>query len=252
MKQATAHIVSNEEIMPQTHLVWLEAPEIAAIARPGQFVMARCGNSHDPLLRRPLSIHQVTEAGRIALLFGVVGRGTVLLSRRQQGDCLDLVGPLGNGFTIEPDSHRLLLVAGGLGLAPLLFLATKGLDDGCSVVLLMGARNASLLYPLSSLSSRITCITTTEDGSAGVKGMVTGLIAECADQADQVFACGPISMYRSMACDGGLKAGRVQISLEVVMGCGVGACYGCTIKTLKGLQQVCQDGPVFELDEVVW
>jgi dihydroorotate dehydrogenase electron transfer subunit len=252
MKQASAHIVSNEEIMPQTHLVWLEAPEIAAIARPGQFVMARCGNSHDPLLRRPLSIHQVTEGGRIALLFSVVGRGTFLLSRGQQGDYLDLVGPLGNGFTIEPDSHRLLLVAGGLGLAPLLFLATKGLDDGCSVVLLMGARNVSLLYPLSSLPSRITCITTTEDGSAGFKGLATGFMSKCADEADQVFACGPISMYRSMACDSALKTRPVQISLEVMMGCGVGACYGCTIKTRKGLQQVCRDGPVFELDEVIW
>jgi dihydroorotate dehydrogenase electron transfer subunit len=252
MKQLTAPVISNRELMPQVHLLWLEAPEIAVVARPGQFLMVRCGDSDDPLLRRPLSIHQVTEAGQIALLFDVVGRGTLLLSRHQQGDSLDLLGPLGNGFSIRPGSHRLLLVAGGVGVAPLLFLAVRALDQGCLVTLLMGAQNASLLYPLSSLPSEIACFTTTEDGSAGVRGLATGLIAKCADQADQVFACGPTAMYRSMVCDDVLTAKPIQISLEIMMGCGVGACYGCTVGTRRGLQRVCRDGPVFELGDVIW
>jgi dihydroorotate dehydrogenase electron transfer subunit len=232
--------------------MWLEAPEIAAISRPGQFLMVRCGDNHDPLLRRPLSIHRVTEAGQIALLFDVAGRGTLLLSRHRQGDSLDLLGPLGNGFSIRPGSRRLLLVAGGAGVAPLLFLGVRALDQGCLVTLLMGAQNASLLYPLSTLPSGIVCLTTTEDGSAGVKGLATELIATCADQADQVFACGPTAMYRSMACDDVLTAKPIQISLEIMMGCGVGACYGCTVVTRRGVQRVCRDGPVFELGDIIW
>ena len=252
MKQVTAIVVSNSEIMPRIHLVWLEAPEIARIARPGQFVMVRCGDSHDPLLRRPLSIHQTDGSGKIALLLSVVGRGTSWLSRCQRGDCLDLVGPLGNGFSIQPASRRLLLIGGGVGIAPLIFLADRALSQGCSVTLLVGAQDASSLYPRYLLSPSINLITATEDGSEGARGMVTDIIGDLARQTDQLFACGPVSMYQSMLANECLISRPLQVSLEMVMGCGVGACYGCTIKTGNGLRQVCQDGPVFDLNDILW
>lgn len=245
-------VISNAEIMPQVHLLWLEAPEMAAAARPGQFVMVRCGADHDPLLRRPLSIHRVARAGQIALLVGVVGRGTEWLSRRREGDVVDLLGPLGNGFSIQSTARSLLLVAGGIGVAPLVFLAEDALDGGHVVTLLIGARSASALYPRSSLPSKSRLVTVTEDGSEGLRGMVVERIGDYAGQAEQVFACGPVAMYRSMMQKECLTGKAVQISLEVMMGCGLGACYGCAIRTRKGPRMVCDDGPVFELGDVVW
>ncbi len=252
MKQVTVPVISNAEIIPQVHLLSLEAPEIVAVAHPGQFVMVRCGESHDPLLRRPLSIHRVTETGQIALLFGAVGRGTWWLSHCRKGDHLDLLGPLGNGFSIQPISRSLLLVAGGIGIAPLVFLAENALSAGYPVTLLMGAQSASSLYPRSLLPSHAKVAMTTEDGSEGRLGMVTDAIDDLVEQIDQVFACGPVSMYRSMATKECLAGKPVQISLEMMMGCGLGACYGCVTRTKRGPRQVCHDGPVFELGEILW
>jgi len=238
--------------MPGVYLLWLQAPEIAKIAQPGQFVMVRCGDSHDPLLRRPFSIHRVADAGQIALLFNIVGQGTDWLAQCQEGDFLDLLGPLGKGFSLQSASRRFLLIAGGIGIAPLFFLAEKALSQGGSITLLMGADSASLLYPRSLLPRSINFVTATEDGSEGRRGVVTELIGDFIDQIDQLFACGPTSMYQSIADQPYLKGKPVQVSLEVMMGCGLGACYGCTIKTGLGLQQVCRDGPVFELDDILW
>lgn len=252
VKQVIVPVISNAEIMPQVHLLSLEAPEIAAVARPGQFVMVRCGESHDPLLRRPLSIHRATGAGQIVLLFGVVGRGTRWLSRCRKAHRVDLLGPLGNGFSIEPTAQSILLVAGGIGIAPLIFLAEDAFNAGQRVTLLMGARSASALCPRALLPSHGKVAITTEDGSEGRRGMATDAIDDLVEEIDQVFACGPISMYRSMAAKECLAGKPVQITLEMMMGCGLGACYGCVVRTRSGPRQVCHDGPVFELGEIIW
>ena len=251
MKQVTASVTSNREVMPGVYLIWLESPQIASTARPGQFVMVRCGE--ESLLRRPLSIHKLGKA-KLALLFSVVGRGTHWLAHRQTGDNLDLLGPLGNSYSIHPASRNLLLVAGGIGIAPLCFLAQEALNQGCSVTLLLGAPTATQLYPRELLSSGAELGIATEDGTAGKKGMVTDLLPNFARRVDQIFACGPALMYRDMATQSRqiLEAKSVQISLEVRMGCGLGICYGCTLRTKRGLKQVCQDGPVFELDDIFW
>lgn len=236
--------------MPGTYLVWLEFPQIATEAQPGQFVMVGCGQ--ETLLRRPLSIHQLADNVKLAFLFTVVGKGTHWLSQRQAGDNIDLLGPLGNGFSIHPTSRNLLLVAGGIGIAPLCFLAQEALNQGCSARLLLGASTASQLYPQNFLPAEAELIITTEDGTAGRKGMVTDLLPDFVGWADQIFACGPTSMYRNMAEQKLLRAKSPQISLEVRMGCGRGVCYGCTVKTKSGLKQVCTDGPVFDLADILW
>jgi len=251
LKQETASLISNNEVIPGTYLIWLESPRIVETASPGQFVMVRCGDSSKCLLRRPLSIHQ-REDGKIALLFTVVGKGTRWLSQRQVSDKIDLLGPLGNGYSIHPASHNLLLLAGGIGIAPLYFLAQEAVNQGLSVTLLSGAATASQLYPANFLPPKIKAATTTEDGTAGKKGMLTDLLPDYIDKADQVFACGPIGMHRTMAQMPELKNKPVQVSLEVRMGCGFGVCYGCTVKTKSGLKQVCQDGPVFDLNDILW
>jgi dihydroorotate dehydrogenase electron transfer subunit len=256
MKQVTAPIISGCEVIPGTYLIWLEAPEIAASARPGQFVMVSCGR--DTVVPRPLSIHRV-DGNNLALLFSVIGKGTAWLSQRKKGEALNIFGPLGNGFRIEADARNLLLIAGGIGIAPLCFLVDTALKAGKAVTLINGAPTADCLLPFSINQglfdagvspTSINVFNATEDGSEGFKGLATDLIPAYLDGIDQIFACGPDAMYRTMSRMPELKDRPVQISLEIMMGCGVGVCYGCTIKTRSGLKQVCKDGPVFELGEV--
>ena len=264
MKQVKAYVVSNKGILPggphrsgralASHLIQLHCPEIADEAKPGQFVMVRCGE--ECLLPRPFSIHQVNAEGDIALFFAVLegGKGSQWLSQRRTGDIVELFGLLGNGFSINPDSQNLLLVAGGMGLAPLCFLAQQAIREKRSVTLLLGAAIGPLYTerPENLLPPRINIATTTEDGSSGYHGKVTDLIPKYIDRADQIFACGPLPMYRDMATRNQQISKPVQISLEVRMGCGLGVCYGCTVKTKNGLKQVCKDGPVFALDDILW
>ncbi len=263
MKQVTARVIDNRQILPGmarpharnisgVQLLWLSCPDIAQEARPGQFVMVRCGG--DCLLPRPFSIHQVNKEG-IALLFNVWqgGKGTRWLAGLKANENVELFGPLGNTYTILPGSRNLLLVAGGMGVAPLYFLAQEALKQGCHVTLLYGTPDARRLRE-EFLPARIELVSATEDGAVGRKGKVTELLPEFVSQADQVFACGPIPMYRDMVGKYHklLKNKSVQVSLEVRMGCGLGVCYGCTIKTKTGLKQVCKDGPVFELQDILW
>ncbi len=271
MKQIGAAIISNSEIMPGVYLIWLDSPQIAATAQPGQFVMVRCGE--ETLLRRPLSIHQVdTTKAKLALLFNVVGKGTRWLSQRKVGDNFDLLGPLGNSYAIHPASHNLLLLAGGIGIAPLCFLAERAKSQGYMVhfheaVNTAGQLMLDALSPhcvrvpysdtpaaatLYARADTIASTASTADGSAGVKGLATVCIPGLAGWADQIFACGPVPMYKAMAQLTKLKEKSVQVSLEVRMGCGLGTCYGCTLKTRSGLKQVCTDGPVFDLQDIVW
>ena len=147
MKQLTVPVISSSEVMSGTCLTWLEAPEIVAEARPGQFVMVRCGE--DTVVPRPLSIHRV-DGDNLALLFSIVGKGTGWLSQRKKGEVLNIFGPLGNGFYINHDAMNVLLVAGGIGIAPLCFLADESLKAGRKVTLINGATTADCLLPVST------------------------------------------------------------------------------------------------------
>jgi len=194
------------------------------------------------------------------------GKGTPWLSQRKVNTSIELLGPLGNGFSIKPGAKKLLLMAGGIGIAPLYFLTQEAISRGYSVILLLGARTESQLYPKSLLPPGMKLVpksllppgmklvTATEDGTAGETGRVSELLPEFIDWADQIFACGPMPMYRDIAAKYVrlLADKSVQVSLEMRMGCGIGVCYGCTIKTKNGLKQVCKDGPVFELSEICW
>jgi dihydroorotate dehydrogenase electron transfer subunit len=257
VKQIKATILSIIEAIPETYLIWLEAPEIAREAKPGQFVMVPCGD--DTFLPRPFSINRV-DGGQMAILFKAVGKGTKWLSQQKKGQTLDIFGPLGNGFTINPDSQNLLLVGGGIGTAPLCFLADYAMEGGKKVTVIQGARSADCLIPISSpqrlfnggaYPASLFVVNTTEDGSEGFKGLATALIKHYVNNIHQVFACGPAPMYRTMAQMPELKGKDVQLSLEIMMGCGTGVCYGCTIKTKNGLKQVCKDGPVFGMGEII-
>lgn len=269
MRQSLCTIASNVEVMPGAQLMWIEAPDIAVAAQPGQFITVRCGSL---ILRRPFSIHQSRSnrdsgEGEIAILFKITGRGTFWLSQRKAGEKIDIIGPLGRGFTVAPESGRLLLVAGGIGIAPLIFL-TQRASPRHEITLIHGATTGAHLYPFSSAGKKCTELWSlpkgvqfapvTEDGTADRKGMATHILPDFLDWADQVYACGPVDMYKAMADmslpakRSNLKLRKCQVSLEVRMGCGFGACYGCTINTRKGLKQVCRDGPIFDMDDILW
>lgn len=259
MKQIKAEVTAKGKHitgLPRPHgrnidfsqTITLKCPEIAREAEPGQFIMVRCGN--ECTLPRPFSIHHINN-DELKLYFAVLdgGKGTHWLSQRQIGDNVEMFGPLGNSFTVNPKANNFLLVAGGMGVAPLYFLEQKILKNKLSVTRLYGTAIKNC-YPPASPGVKL--IIATEDGSAGHKGLITDLLPNYIKSADQIFACGPLGMYRAMVEIPELKGKDVQVSLEVVMGCGAGVCYGCTIKTKSGLKQACKDGPVFQLDEIMW
>jgi dihydroorotate dehydrogenase electron transfer subunit len=258
MFQGKCRIISNDRVMPTVNLMVVEAPEIASIAQPGQFVMissaaAACDQASVRLLRRPISLNRVS-GNTISLLFAVVGGGTKWLAGRQAGEHIDLLGPLGKGFSLRSERQMLLLAAGGMGIAPLCFLAERALVEGHRVKMLIGARTASLVMPQRLLPPGAETVIATEDGTTGTRGMVTSLLPDYLDQTDQVCICGPLPMYRAIQKNysGLMQHIPAEVSLEVRMGCGMGFCYACTIKTTSGLKQVCKDGPVFDFNEIIF
>ena len=263
MKTSFARVTENENIYGSTYITWFDAPEIAQGAAPGQFVMMRTVDSSDapssmpddPLLPRPMSIHRLREGTNgleWSILYDVVGRGTSWLASRKPGDTSLCWGPLGKGYSIRPTSQQLLLVAGGVGVAPLVWLAEEAVRDGKRVTLVRGGRTAGQIYPATLLPPRVEVVVTTEDGSVGQQGLATDAFIEHLEWCDQAFACGPNPMFRAMA--DALRTAKhrrpVQVLLEERMGCGTAICYGCAVETREGMKLVCKDGPRFDLREV--
>lgn len=270
------HVLHHECVGLDTFLLVAEAPEVARGSRPGQFVMVRCGELP---LRRPISVHAASE-DRIALLYRAVGNGTAWLSNVERGQPLELMGPLGNGYSIPDDTGRVVLVAGGMGIAPLCFLAER-LSASHEVILVHGARHEAELYHVPDLLRNLVSeasalqqmrwLQATDDGSAGACGSALEVALPYMEEASQVYLCGPHAMCvaahgladgqgdithkpGTVVCSPRVRElmSSAQVSLEVRMGCGVGACYACSIPTVQGRRKVCTDGPVFRFGDVLW
>jgi dihydroorotate dehydrogenase electron transfer subunit len=255
---STAEITANEEVASQIFLLTIFEPLIAQAAMPGQFCMIAAmphGQTTDPLLKRPLSIHSVHN-GVLSFLYRRIGHGTTLLSQRKTGECLELIGPLGQGFDLTNDNY--VLVGGGMGIAPILFAAEDLYARNKKTVVVLGARNAAelperVLRPFEAASHALYLLT--EDGSLGKKGLVTDDLAEVLQQqkTDAILACGPLPMLNavnSLAEEFGVSC---QVSLEAHMACGIGACLGCALKARDGgYLHVCKDGPVVNARLVHW
>jgi len=255
--QEKSTVTLREALTPEVIRLTLLAPKIAASALPGQFVMVRVGEGLDPLLRRPFSIHRVNADGTLSLLFKVIGKGTRLLAGITAGATVDLIGPLGNGFNLDPPGS-FCMIGGGMGIAPLYFLAQKFRQTeyrGNNQPVLLGAQTQAELLLLAEEFSELgySVLTATDDGSLGHQGFVTELLDEILLQVKQVYACGPIPMMRKVALkcrDAGVSC---QVSLETHMACGLGACLGCTFPASGGgYKHVCKDGPVLSAEEVAW
>lgn len=252
-----AEVIKQEEILPGFYRMALSAGEAAKLAKPGQFLHVRCGDTLDPLLRRPVSIHAVDrEKGEISLFYRVVGRGTALLAKKEKGDKINLLGPLGSGFTIPGGGEKVSVVAGGIGIAPLYFFLQElsGLKIYADVF--SGAATKRQLFFTSEIKALgHTVITATDDGTAGYPGTVVNLFEQ--NPADRVYGCGPAGMLKSLCRIIKILGIWGEVSLEERMGCGVGACLSCACKTVSEgenyrYSRVCVDGPVFPAGEVVW
>jgi len=228
---------------------------------PGQFVMVRIKNSDDPFLSRPFSIYSVHSRGGdtfVEILYKVVGKGTEAFSRLRAGAVLNMLGPLGRGFDVPSTCKKIVLIAGGVGMAPLSFLAERcGKEtDGAEINCYMGAGSLEALVGLDRIEEVCSVVKiSTDDGSRGHHGPVTELFGRDidlhADNDSRIYSCGPNPMLRSL--HELLKDRRVvcQVSLEERMACGIGACLGCVVKTKSdGLVRVCKEGPVFDIDSV--
>ena len=256
-------VVSTTEIGRLGTVVQIAAPGIAAQARAGQFVHVRPGRGFDPLLRRPYSFNRIDRSsGEIELIVKPLGPGGEWIASRRTGDTLDLLGPLGSAFVVHRATRNLLLVAGGTGIAPMRVLAEQEATRR-NVTLLMGGRSVAYLWPSDRLPPSIEYVTTTEDGSFGVRGRVTDAIAPLLEWADQVCACGPWAMLaalgrlreqadRSPAQPGRAPLLDAQIAVEQHMGCAMGVCRACVVVTAQGNARVCREGPVFALGDVAF
>lgn len=259
-RESTRTVVANDTVMGDCTLLTIQSDEaFVRRLRPGQFVNVLCRDAHslDPLLRRPYSFYDVdVEGGTFTLLVRPFGRGSQWLAGRRVGDVIDLMGPLGNSFEVASRSERLLMVAGGVGVSPLVHLTTEHIRLGRSVTFLMGAATASGLLDASRLPAAVEYVVATDDGSRGSSGFVTDLVPSYLSWADQVFACGPDPMLRSLnTVIRRERIGRrpgVSVSVERSMACGVGACLGCVLPTRHGMQTSCVTGPVFPIEEISW
>jgi dihydroorotate dehydrogenase electron transfer subunit len=265
--EVLADVAANTRLSPDYNVIELAAPAIAEIAQPGQFVMVKATEGLDPLLRRPFSIFERLR-GRDGALSGLsllnkrIGRGTSQLYGARAGDKVSVLGPLGQPFVpVDPPAHA-WMVAGGVGLAPFATLAEALAERGTPMTLFYGGRSAADLY-YSALFERLgaTLLLTTEDGTLGERGRVTAPLERRLQSLEPgqdvtMYACGPTPMMRAVADLGGAASRRVFVSLEPVMGCGMGGCYSCVVPVRRGsgahFVRSCLDGPVFGASDVVW
>lgn len=254
MKQFVSQVVAVEPLGSAGSVLWLAAPALASMTS-GQFVMARCGEGLDPLLRRGLSLHHTARAdGAVGFLFGAGKTWTTWLAGRRPGDGVDLIGPLGNGFRLDTAARRLLIVAEGLGVAPMVALAEEAVAAGRAVTVVVDAPSAASLYPLERLPAAVDGVAFTHDGSAGQRGRASDGFAERLSWADQAFLAGS----RRLLDDARALLARhsspppVQVIVEERMACGVGACLGCVVFTAEGAVASCTAGPVFDLWTLAW
>ena len=258
-------IIENRVVAPRYFLLGVECPDLARESRPGQFVMVQTGKGLDPFLRRPFSLHRISPS-HIEILYQVVGKGTELLSNLRPGEYIDLIGPLGKRFPHPEETQGcLILLAGGMGIAPLLAFSEelshpprkspRGRSPLGKILLVYGAKTRSNLVRIDEFEKfGIEIHTITEEGRKGKRGMATDVYREilASDrQIASVYACGPRAMLQSVIQISQRRKFRLYLSLEEMMACGVGACLGCSVASSeKGYLRVCKDGPVFAAEEI--
>ena len=271
MRQLKVKIAENKKISEDFYKIRVGSAYLAKRSKPGQFVEVKCSDGFEPLLPRPLGVHRISNNG-IEILYEVVGKGTKLLSTRTKGDILDLIGPLGKGFESPIAGGPAILIAGGVGAAPLVALAENLVHSKrkkIKVYVLIGARTKSHILCANDFKKLgAEMIIYTEDGSLGKKGLITSglnyLLSTIDHRLLTIYACGPRAMLKAVAKIAETKRIPCQVSMEELMACGVGVCLGCPVKVRTASTQyaihntqyeykmVCKDGPVFDAKDIIW
>jgi len=251
-----ATVKENRKIADNHFLLTLQPSGNAQKPKPGNFYMLSVNMGLDPLLKRPLSIHRIT-GNWLQFMYRVAGKGTNILSEKKPGETLDILGPLGNVFPVNKNPGKIILVAGGIGIAPIFSLAEK--ISASSPVLFYGARTKDEVFCRKELKSiGIKPVLTTDDGTLGEKGNILAPLHEyftkhaSAVSDHTVYACGPGPMLKALTAFTLKNNIKSYVALEQHMACGIGTCLGCIVNTIDGYKRVCKEGPVFEAEKIVW
>lgn len=255
-----AKLIAKEELISGIFKFSVEAPEVVEQAKIGQFIEIRVNDDIEPFLRRPISIHNMDrKSGKLEFIFQVKGKGTEILAKRNVGDLIDIVGPLGNGSFDYSKYERIGIIGGGIGVFPLYELAKNAKNDGKDVSIYLGFRNKDLVVLEDEFKNVSTnFVLTTDDGSYSKKGFAIDFLKEDIEngKVDSIYACGPLPMLRAVQKLAIEKDIPCQLSLEEKMACGLGVCLGCAVKTSDSTKEapqykhVCKNGPVFDAKDV--
>ncbi len=269
--QAKSMVLSNVEVSPGYFRIRLAVPRTLSDGRPGQFVMVKVREAIDPLLRRPFGIFDLgtleseypdgAPQTYLEMLYRVVGKGTAMMATLHHGDHLDVIGPLGQGFDQGTPGEEKVLVGGGVGLAPLYFLA-KELVKSSPVRLFVGGRSKDDILCITEFERLgVETYVATDDGTLGASGLVTEVMERHLQEDGQrktLYSCGPMPMLQAVAEIARRRGLPCQVSLEAYMACGMGACLGCVVKGKDHDEHrpdyrcVCKDGPVFAYEDLQW
>lgn len=255
-----AKLIKKEQLKSDIFKYSVEAPDIVKDAKQGQFIEIRVSDNVEPFLRRPISIHNINkENGILEFIFQVKGKGTKILSEKVEGDFIDLIGPLGHGTFEYNNFQNIAIIGGGIGVFPLYELAKNAKNDGKNVNIYLGFRNKDFVVledDFKELANKL--VFTTDDGSYSEKGFAIDFLKKDVEDGkiNCIFACGPLPMLKAVRKYAIEKNIPCQISLEEKMGCGLGVCLGCAVKTAESSSEkpeyvhVCKAGPVFEAKDV--
>ena len=243
MTQGIYKVISNIPLAPSVYKMELEG-DISALTRPGQFINFKIEGLY---LRRPISVCDYSD-NTITVIYKVVGEGTEIMSKAEKGDEFDILVGLGNGFDTSLSGEKPLLIGGGVGVPPLYKLCKELIKEGKEVSVVLGFNNESEIFYKNEFEQLGTKVyITTVDGSCGIKGFVTNAMEQI--DYDYFYTCGPEPMFK--AIENAVKVSG-QYSFEERMGCGFGACMGCSCKTKYGNKRICKDGPVLLREEIIW
>ncbi len=251
-RQELLKVLENKRINDDVFLIVLGSKNQLPPMFPGQFVQVKV-ESGMVFLRRPFSIHDVDYAeNNFSLLIQVVGEGTKAISQVVKGSMVDVIYPLGNSFSMPVDAQKPLLIGGGVGVAPIFFMAKVLTNKGFKPDILLGFRDIKRVVKYEQFIEVGKVFVTTEDGSLGVKGYVTDHPVFNSGIYDVSYCCGPEPMMRAVAGICGEKDIKCEVSLENLMGCGIGACLCCVVDTVRGNVCTCTEGPVFNINQLKW
>jgi dihydroorotate dehydrogenase electron transfer subunit len=246
-------VTDNQRLNKDIFIIELSGKEKLPEMNPGQFAEVKVEGSPETFLRRPFSVHDVNYGqNTFKLLIQIAGKGTELLSHMNKGDSLNLIYPLGNWFSLPEKEQKILLIGGGCGVAPLLFLGKKLKTNGFNPDILLGFRNSERIIEYDEYMKIGRVFLSTEDGSRGEKGFVTDHPVLSSTAYDRIYCCGPEAMMKTVGTYSTENTIECEVSLEHLMGCGIGACLCCVVATVRGNLCTCTEGPVFDIKDLKW